>query len=479
MSTRPKWFRFVLGLFVFTLINTSLLVSHARSQALVFPVEATLKTAEDKTEEELMEEFFPYSSKTLPAGLDADNLITASTYPFSVQTSVALEDMSSGTTDLVGPALDDTASPVTNIGFEFWFDGTRHTQFSINANGLARLGSTVIGTTFNNSTSGLNTVTNAPKIAAYFEDLCTGPNGKVHYKVVGSAPNRKLVVEWRDMKIPRESNCTAFTTFGTFQMWLFESAAMATPGRIQFVYGAGVGPSDDTDLGASIGLQSGVATNFASVTVSDDSVSYATANNTNLEGVAAGKSYIFTPNVPVAPSGLTFSPVTQLSIQLNWTDNATNEFGYAIYRSTDGVNYNFLTQAAADAVNFNDTDLLPGTTYHYRVHAVTEGAISSGISGSQATNAATNDSCAGAGGLWSSTATWTDATVPAGGDNVTIGAGCTVTVDVASAAALSLNVAGTLQFNDATASTLAVTLDTTIAAGGTVQSAATGTVTTH
>jgi hypothetical protein len=33
--------------------------------------------------------------------------------------------MSSGTTQLVGPGLDDTASAVTNIGFDFWFAGTR------------------------------------------------------------------------------------------------------------------------------------------------------------------------------------------------------------------------------------------------------------------------------------------------------------------------------------------------------------------
>ena len=98
-------------------------------------------------------------------------------------------------------------SAVTNIGFDFWYDGVRFSQFSVNANGLARLGATAVGTTFNNSTSGLDTVTNAPKIAPYFEDLCTGASGKIHYKVVGSAPNRKLVVEWFNMEIPRDGSC--------------------------------------------------------------------------------------------------------------------------------------------------------------------------------------------------------------------------------------------------------------------------------
>lgn len=103
-------------------------------------------------------------------------MITAGTYFFSTQTVVLLEDMSSGTIQLVGPSIDDTASAVTNIGFDFFYDGTRYTKFSVNANGLARLGATVVGTTFSNS---LATTTNAPKIAGFFDDLCTGSNGKI------------------------------------------------------------------------------------------------------------------------------------------------------------------------------------------------------------------------------------------------------------------------------------------------------------
>lgn len=414
--------------------------------------------------ENVLDKFKDTDSKDgLEMGLSADastassDLITATSYNYSVLTGVALEDMSSGTTSLVAASQDDTASAVTNIGFDFWYDGVRHTQFSVNANGLARLGATVVTTSFNNSLDGLGTTTNAPKIAPYFEDLCSGSDGGVRYKVTGTAPNRKLVVEWFNMQVTRGAGCVVAPGTGTFQMWLFESAGATTPGRIQFVYGNGIVASNALDLGASVGLQSGAATNFASVTVTDDTVSYATANNTNLPGIAAGKSYLFTPNVPVAPTGLTFAPVTQTSIQLNWTDNATNELGYAILRSTDGINYSQIATTAANAVSFNDTPLNPGTTYFYQVYAITEGAISSGISGSQATNPAGSDSCNGAGGNWSSTTTWADGTVPTTADNVTIGSGCTVTVDVTTATALSV----------------------TIDSGGTLQSPTTGTVTNN
>ncbi|HMS41544.1 MAG TPA: hypothetical protein PKE69_15030, partial [Pyrinomonadaceae bacterium] len=48
----------------------------------------------------------------------SSNLITATTYVYAAQNGVALDDMSSGTTQLVAASQDDTASAVTNIGFD-------------------------------------------------------------------------------------------------------------------------------------------------------------------------------------------------------------------------------------------------------------------------------------------------------------------------------------------------------------------------
>ncbi len=122
--------------------------------------------------------------------------------------------------------------------------------------------------------------------------------------------------------------------------------------------------------------------------------------------VSPGKSYIFTPNVPTAPSGLNFTAVGPTSQTLNWTDNSGNELGFAIYRSTDGVNYSFIGQTAANATSYTDTGLTQSTNYSYQVYAVTEGALSSPpLSGNQATAAGGNDTCNGVGGLWSATGT--------------------------------------------------------------------------
>jgi hypothetical protein len=406
-------------------------------------------------------------------GGDLSELITATTYPMSLPGAV-LEDMSTGTTQLIGASSDDGNSAVANIGFEFWFDGVRATQFGANANGFIRVGGVVSGSSFTND---LDSTTNAPKIMAFWDDLCTGTNGKVHFKTIGSAPNRKLIVEWQNMQITRGAGCAGAGT-GTFQVWLFESAGTANQGAIQLVYGAL--PATVADGGYSVGLQSGAATNFASVTTSSNTVSYVAANDTQTTAIAAGTSYLFTPNIPLAPSGLTFTPVTATTIQLNWTDNAINEFGYVVYRSTDGTNFSFLAQTAAGATSFTDTGLTPSTTYFYRVYAVTEGALSATfISGSQATAVAGSATCMVANGNWSAPATW-GGSVPTAGDNVTIPAGCTVTIDTA-AVAFSVFIAtgGTLQYEATTAQSLTVGTNVILSSGAVFQSAASGTQTGH
>lgn len=404
-------------------------------------------------------------------------LVSAGTYAFSALGGVALEDMSTGTTQLVGPNLDDTASPVTNIGFDFWYDGVRFTQFSVNSNGLCKLGPVAITTSFDNAsaTTGFATTTNAPKIAPYYDDLWTGTNGKVHFKVLGSAPSRKLVVEWLNEQIPRVA--TGNPGAGTFQMWLFE-----TSGVIEFVYGTGIAVNT-TNTGYTIGLQSGAATNFASVTSATATVDYVTANNTQTGAIPAGTAYTFTPNVPAAPTDLAFTGTAVTATTLNWTDNASNEVGYAIYRSGDGgVSYAFVAQIAANSVAYPDSGLFGPATYHYRVFAITEGSLGAAVSASVTTLAPTANASLGS-GLWSNPATWSTGAVPTLNDAVTIADGHTISVDTAAAAySLTVGTGGApaiLEFDAAAPFTLAVGNSVTVAANGALQTPASGTVTGH
>lgn len=72
---------------------------------------------------------------------------------------------------------------------------------------------------------------------------------------------------------------------------------------------------------------------------------------------------------PDAPTGLTATPSSTSQVDLSWTDNATTETGYKIYRSTDGSSYSLLDTIAAGSTSYNDATITAGTTYYYKAAA--------------------------------------------------------------------------------------------------------------
>lgn len=74
---------------------------------------------------------------------------------------------------------------------------------------------------------------------------------------------------------------------------------------------------------------------------------------------------------PVAPTNLAATAFkTQTNyIELSWTDNANNEDGFTLERSTDNQNFTAIGSLAADVISFQDNSLTPSTTYYYRAFA--------------------------------------------------------------------------------------------------------------
>ncbi len=80
-----------------------------------------------------------------------------------------------------------------------------------------------------------------------------------------------------------------------------------------------------------------------------------------------------TPSAPATPTALAATPVSATTVNLTWNDNANNETGYEIYRSTsNNTNYRVVATIPAGAgaqASFSDTTLFANVTYYYKVRA--------------------------------------------------------------------------------------------------------------
>src|SRR5207249_809775 len=94
--------------------------------------------------------------------------------------------------------------------------------------------------------------------------------------------------------------------------------------------------------------------------------------------VIDARSLAATP--PAAPTNLVAAAAANgTQVNLTWTDNSTNETGFKVYKSTDGVNFALLATAGANATSYSWTGAAQGGTYSFRVtayNAAGESAVS-------------------------------------------------------------------------------------------------------
>ncbi len=82
---------------------------------------------------------------------------------------------------------------------------------------------------------------------------------------------------------------------------------------------------------------------------------------------------------PAAPSGLTATAVSRSRIDLAWTDNAFNEWGFRIERSRNATSWHQIASVGRDVTAYSSTGLRRATTYYFRVLAY-NGAANSAYS---------------------------------------------------------------------------------------------------
>lgn len=200
----------------------------------------------------------------------------ASNYNVQISSGVALNSMASPTGTLLSSNLDDVASSLTNIGFTFNFAGVNYTQFWVNSNGLVGFSTTP----FSSATNSTTAATNYPILMPFNDDLGTYSGG-VTYKLIGSSPNRQLIIDWQS------GICCGGTTAPGI---VYQVVLSETSNTIQFIYNIGV----SSGRTGSVGMASS-SSSFLSFTTSNNSNSTVTANDNNSGLPTSGTSYLFSP----------------------------------------------------------------------------------------------------------------------------------------------------------------------------------------
>lgn len=329
---------------------------------------------------------------------------------------------------------DDNRSNPVELGFDFWYNGVRYTEVCISTNGYIDFSASANDGGPTGAPYGyVNTEFTATggtllAIAPFYDDQTTqggtDPLGNsIRTLLSGTAPNRVFTIEWNDMAVYLNTSPSL-----TYQVKLYE-----TTGIIEFLYSTMT--AGTANFSYSCGING--PTMNASPTVAQlkmqQTANTATFNNGEQNALtqmpAANSRIRFTPPAPTNPgSSLTFTNVQSAQMQLNWTNWATNEVGYVVYSSTDGINWEFETQTAANATNAVITGLYSGTAYQWRVYAVTEGCLSNSVNGTQATLPGTTFISVQSGN-WQTNSTWNQGSVPTINDNVIIANGHTVTIN--------------------------------------------------
>ena len=72
--------------------------------------------------------------------------------------------------------------------------------------------------------------------------------------------------------------------------------------------------------------------------------------------------------IPTAPANFVAASSDSL-VQLNWTDQSSNETGFRLYRSSGGSTFALVATLGQNVQSYSNSGLSPGTTYTYRLTA--------------------------------------------------------------------------------------------------------------
>lgn len=275
-----------------------------------------------------------------------------------------------GTTIKEGSANDASYGPY-NIGFSFIFYGTSYTQFYVSTNGLV---SFETGSVSNAETNIPSVVLPDNFIAGFWDDLKIDGFGSISYASIGASPNRKLIVQFRNMGFYPSP-----TYMGTFSVILYETSnIIQTQYRMIVLQDVPRAKGADAAIGIeSSGGTSGIefAYHDPAAVTSWKAVSYTPSGSTYTVNEDAIYDGIYlTKNLTVPEPGVTelISPSngstvgTDVSFQWGTSERATR---YYLRVADNPEMAAATTYYSGTDLSFTKTGLTDGVTYYWTVLA--------------------------------------------------------------------------------------------------------------
>jgi len=279
--------------------------------------------------------------------------------------------------------LNSEVYPVT-LPFGFNFNGTSYTSINVSSNGFITFGATAPSTT--NTTPISSTVTYDGAISAFGRDLnsvfdVNTVTGNISWETVGTAPNREVVIQWKDF---RPTNVTAITSVYTFS---FQIRLQETSNVIKTVYTSGSYVIGNTAYNstAQIGLRgtsiadfnnrlNATTLEFVNSTPGTTNASTQAFNTVNaIPGMpTTGLTYTWTPPSCYTPGGLISNSSTTTTANISWDASSSSPSGgYDIYYSTSSTPpiASTVPSQSVTGTSATLTPLAPSTVYNVWVRS--------------------------------------------------------------------------------------------------------------
>ena len=272
-----------------------------------------------------------------------------------------------------------TTGPGLPIGFDFTFNGEVYDRFAVNANGWISLGKSSLTPSVNNVTTSAYlplasiVAIDEPlvaRIAALGRDLQAQVGATLRFETIGVAPNRTLVVQWKNFK--------KYSTNGVGDQFNFQIRLNETTNIVEVVYGSFVNNENSSTYHVGLrALPFANAINFVNRT-SETSWSATTAGITATNAVTmdatikpdAGLTFIWTPPSCPGSTELVTSNITTSTATITWTEPSSvpaNGYEYVvspIATAPAGAG----TTSATNAVDVTNLDA--NTNYYVYVRSI-------------------------------------------------------------------------------------------------------------